>query len=150
MWVHKTNSKWDDKTYLVFANLMIPLDSNIGQSSFWQAVAGNNKFSSSLNGIVSSTMIFLQHPCDRGREKSRKKKNQFVGWRVCKRTIKAFPRTQFGCNLIYITDGFKRNSHIIHEQHGNSIHSILLLLWPICFRDWSNCSYFQIYFISYV
>lgn len=53
---------------------MIALDSNIGQSSFSQAVAGNNKFSSSLKGIVSSTMIFLQHPCNKGRGEEERKK----------------------------------------------------------------------------
>lgn len=105
---------------------MIALASNIGQSSFWQVVAGNNKFSSSLKGIVSSTMIFLQHPCDKGRGgKQKGKKNSL--WadkqKACKRTFNAFSRTRSYCNLIYITDGFK-SSRIIREKHGNSIHSI--------------------------
>lgn len=87
-WLHKTNRKWDDKTYLVFANLIIALDSNIGQSSFWQVVAGNNKFSSSLKGIVSSTMIFLQHPYDRGT--GGKQKEELVGGLTSEEYVREF------------------------------------------------------------
>ena len=63
------------KAYLVFASLMIALDSSIGQSSVWHVVAGSNKLPSSLKGIVSSTVIFLQQPYDGGEKKEEKALN---------------------------------------------------------------------------
>lgn len=45
------------------ATLMRALQSSIGQSSWANDVIGSNGFSSSLNGIKSSTMSLRQEPC---------------------------------------------------------------------------------------
>lgn len=49
-------------TYFVFATLMRALANNIGHSSDWQVEAGRSSLFSSLNGMESSIVIFLQQP----------------------------------------------------------------------------------------
>lgn len=53
---------WNTVTYIVQAILIRALANSIGQISDWQVEAGRRRLFSSSNGMLSSTVIFLQEP----------------------------------------------------------------------------------------